>query len=155
MSDSKYKNNMMLFKSFWGEKETFRMMPITEDCPYAEVIYNPAVATLVVISKIKKQNFQFLPKLDGNGDILTLNKPRANGKPYQEERVTIELLQEYYLTEKEDQIEFINKFAENGEAFDFKQYLRDLENEKDNGIMPLEQKPLLDAHGQPVKLGKK
>ena len=72
MSDSKYKNNMMLFKSFGGEKETFRMMPITEDCPYAEVIYNPAVATLVVISKIKKQNFQFLPKLDGNGDILTL-----------------------------------------------------------------------------------
>ena len=22
MTDSKYKNNMMLFKSFWGEKET-------------------------------------------------------------------------------------------------------------------------------------
>ena len=65
------------------------------------------------------------------------------------------MLQEYYLTEKEDQIEFIYKFAENVEAFDFKQYIRDLENEKDNGIMPLEQKPLLDAHGQPVKLGKK
>jgi len=156
MNKINYGNNMMLFTSFWGDYETFRMMPVTEDCPYAEVIYNPAVATLVVISKIRKQNFQFIPKLNPNGDAIPTKGPRPNGKTYQEQRTTIELLQEYYITEKVDQIAFIQAFAINAdkEKFDFEKYLRDIEEEKQSGIMQVEKKPLVDKTGQPIKVKK-
>ena len=38
---SKYGKNMLLITSYWGDKDTFKMIPLTEDCPYSEVIYVP------------------------------------------------------------------------------------------------------------------
>lgn len=149
---SSYGNNMMLFTSFWDQHETFRLLPLTEDCPFTEVIYNRSVSILVVISKNKKNNFQYVAKLDPNGEPIRTTKPKANGKAYQEQRVLVELLQEYYITEKAEQIEFIKSFAVNATTFDFEKFLRDIEDEHAQGIMQVEKQPLVDKNGAPLKV---
>ena len=47
--------NMLLIKSSWNEGETFRLLPLTADCPYVECIFDPATKVFVVISKIVKK----------------------------------------------------------------------------------------------------
>lgn len=131
-----YGKNMMLFTSFWGEDKTFRMMPINQDCPFVEVIYNPAVATLVVIGKLKKEQFQFIPVLDDDGELVRCKKPKTNGKTYREKQTRIELLQEYYILDYTEQKEFIEKFGINSE--NFIKYLRDIDNEKDEKVKVVE-----------------
>ena len=52
-----YGSNMLLIKSNWNDGETFRMIPLTIDCPYVECIYDPKQKVLVLISKITKTAF--------------------------------------------------------------------------------------------------
>jgi hypothetical protein len=142
-----YGKNMLLHTSYWGDKDTFKMLPVTQDCPYAEVIYDPTTTLLVIISKISKENLQFVPKVNEQGDMVPVKRPRANGKNYCESRISMQLLQEYYLTTKEEQESFIEQFAINADSYDYKKFLRDLEEEARNPIKPVEQKPLVDING--------
>ena len=70
---SKYYNkmigqNMMLVNSVFVMQRSFKMIPITMDCPYVECIYSPHEDMFVVISKVMKQSYHFVPKIDDNGD---------------------------------------------------------------------------------------
>jgi len=142
-----YGKNMLLHTSYWGERNTFKMLPVTQECPYAEVIYDPTTTLLVIISKISKENLQFVPKINEQGDIVPVKIPRTNGKNYCESRISMQLLQEYYLTTKEEQEAFVEQFAVNADSYDYKKFLRDLEEEAKNPIKPVEQKPLVDING--------
>ncbi len=110
---------MMLITSTWGENKTFRLIPIENNCPFVEAIYDPEGGVLVLISNVKKQSLHMLAKLDEQGDPVKLKKPRANFKPYPEERKTIETFQEYYVAEKSEIKEIINMFAINADSFDY------------------------------------
>lgn len=118
------KNSMMLVTSSWGNDKTFKLIPITPECPYNECIFDVSSKVLAVIGKEKKESFHMMPKLSDDGDVLHLKiGKRANGKDYKEERKTLATFYEYYV-EKEDEIkDFINMFAVNAESFDFAQYL--------------------------------
>jgi hypothetical protein len=122
--------SMLLFTSFWQDKITFKLMPISESCPFVEVIYDPALQILVVINKQFKESFHSIPKFDDNGDIIMTKSPRKNGKPFREERRAIDTYQEYYITEKAEQIDFINMFAVNTESFDFAKHMEAKEEAK-------------------------
>ncbi len=111
--------SMMLITSTWGESKTFRLIPIENNCPFVEAIYDPEGGVLVLISNVKKQSLHMLAKLDEQGDTVKLKKPRANFKPYPEERKTIETFQEYYVAEKSEIKDIINMFAINAESFDY------------------------------------
>lgn len=113
------KNSMKLITSIWGDNKTFRLIPITNDCPYVEGIFDPADNVLVIISKIRKQTFHMLAKLDENGDPQKLKKMRVNNKPYPEERKIIDTYQEYYITEKEEIQAMIEMLADNYSTFKF------------------------------------
>ena len=139
---------MHLFTSSWGNVETFKMMPITQDAPFAEVIYDPSTTLLVVVSKIQKHNFHFVPKLDDDGNIIAAKRTNMNGRTYKEQRVAMPVLQEYYIEKREEQIQFVEMFADNAGYYDFKSYLRDLSQEK---IMAPEKPSIVDAQGMPVK----
>jgi len=149
MIEDNYGKNMLLFTSYWGEQTTFKMMPIKEKCPFTEVIYDPSTTLLVVISKIRKNNFQFVPKLDDHGDPVQAKKPKANGKPFKEQRVTMEVMQEYYIIEPEEQEDFINTFAVNSGDFPWKDNLRDMKTEPT--IHKPEKSPLVDSQGRDLK----
>lgn len=88
---------MILVKSTWNDKQTFRTVPISEGCPYVECIWDPDQKVFVIISKVVKTTLHMLPKLDDNGDPAPLKIKRANGRMVKEERKSIETFQEYYV----------------------------------------------------------
>jgi hypothetical protein len=117
------KPTMMLVTSDWNDKPSFRLMPVTEDCPYVECLYDPESKVFVVISKVKKTSLHMLPKLDENGDPTVSKVPRRNGKLLKEERKSIETFQEYYVGSKIDIEVLIRLHAINAENFDYKTVL--------------------------------
>jgi len=117
--------SMIIVSSIWGESKTFRLMPISNDCPYSEGIYDPQSKVLVIMSKTTKESFHLLPKLDDNGDPIASKVKRPSGVPYREERKAIETFQEYYVPEKAEIINIVEMFAVNADTYDFKKFLED------------------------------
>ena len=115
--------NMYVVKSSWNEGETFRLIPVTDDCPYVECIFDPATKVFVIISKLSKTTLHMLPKLDENGDPSALKTKRANGRTVKEERKTIETFQEYYVEDIDAIKSLVEFFAINHKDMDWKSFL--------------------------------
>ena len=116
-------SNMLLIKSSWNDGETFKLLPVSQDCPYVECIFDPATKVFVVISKVSKTSLHMLPKLDDNGDPAPLKTKRANGRMVKEERKTIDTFQEYYVEDKAAMIDVINLLAINKDTFDYNKFI--------------------------------
>ena len=111
------KKTMMAYSTVWNEKPSFRLLPIDNDCPFIEAIYDVDSKMLAVIGKNKKNIFKMIPKLNAYGEAMVHKAKGADGKPtqkYVEERVVLEIQQEYYL-DGEDVKTFINTFVFNTE----------------------------------------
>lgn len=113
---------MMLITSDWNKKPSFRMIPVSTECPYNEVIFDPETKTLAIVSKEKKDSFQMLPKLDVNGDLNFLKRVPTSGRKVAEERKMIETYYEYYISVESEMKEFIYHFGRNAVSFDFKAF---------------------------------
>jgi hypothetical protein len=109
-------NTMMLIQATWNEKQTFRMIPIAESCPYVECIFDPDTKVFVIISKIKKTSLHMLPKLDEYG------QPVAGTKGMKQERHKIEVFQEFYV-EDHSAIEELIKLMCINPKFDYKKFM--------------------------------
>lgn len=151
MSKLNYGQNMKMITSYWQNKDTFKLMPLTNECPYLEVVYDPSTTLLVVISKVQKDQYQMVPRIDDNGDRIPVKKPRENSNPFKEQRVTLKTFQEFYITEKEEQEAFLKEFAINFDTYDYKKYLRDIDAEPTPIIEAPEKPALVDDKGQAVK----
>jgi len=116
-------NNMMLITSTWKSGKTFKMIPTDAECPYVECIFDADMKVLAVIGAVQKDIFHMMPKLDANGDIEIRKTPSRDGKPYKEERRTIETFQEYYLEDLSEIESFIKRFAINADTYNYSQYL--------------------------------
>jgi len=119
------KDSMILVKSTWNDKQTFRTVPVTSDCPYVECIWDPTQKVFVVIAKIAMTKMHMLPRLDDNGDQVLAKGIRKNGRMVKEERKTIETFQEYYIEDKEAIDLILNGMCSNVDAFDYKSFLVD------------------------------
>ena len=108
--------SMMLVQATWNDKQTFRMIPITESCPYVECIFDPDTKVFVVISKIRKVSLHMLPKVDDYG------QPKTGTKGMLQERHKIEVFQEFYLEDKNAIEELIKLFAVNSK-FNYKKFM--------------------------------
>jgi hypothetical protein len=106
-------NNMMVYHALWHGQKSFRMMPLSEDCPFNEVLYNPIEKVLAVISKDQKEKPQLLPKLNEKGELVK-NKP-GSSNPWQEERRMMPAYYEYYIEDMSDIDYFIKCFAVNAD----------------------------------------
>jgi hypothetical protein len=115
-------NSMMLVQATWNDKQTFRMIPIADSCPYVECIFDPDTKVFVIISKISKQALHMLPKLDDNGDPIAVKHARGNGRTFREERHKIEVFQEFYVEDITAAEELIGIFAVNAKKFDYKKF---------------------------------
>jgi hypothetical protein len=107
--------SMMLVEATWQDKKTFRLIPVTESCPYVEIIFDPATKVFVVISKIRKTSLHMLPKLDEYG------QPLSGTKGIKQERHKIEVFQEFYI-EDESAIEELIKLVSVNPKFDYKKF---------------------------------
>lgn len=111
-------NSMMIIKSDWNNQPTFKMIPLSKDCPYIEGIYDPQSKVLALIGLTKKSVFHMMPKLDDNGDVITRKIRTEGSKAHKEERRTVETFQEYYLIDVDDIKAFVKLFAMNSSAAD-------------------------------------
>ena len=131
------KHSMMLVTSSWGNDKTFKLLPITPECPYNECIFDVSTKVLAVIGKEKKESFHMLPKLSDEGDVqyMKIGK-RNNGKDYKEERKMLQTFYEYYVEHPQEIIDFLNMFAINADSFDYTQYLeKKVEEPKQSSIL--------------------
>ena len=130
------KHSMMLVTSSWGNDKTFKLLPITPECPYNECIFDVSTKVLAVIGKEKKESFHMLPRLSDEGDVqfMKIGK-RNNGKDYKEERKMLQTFYEYYVEHPQEIIDFLNMFAINADSFDYTQYLeKKVEEPKQSSI---------------------
>ena len=114
--------SMMLVEATWQDKKTFRLIPITESCPYVECIFDPETKVFVVISKIKKTSLHMLPKLDEYG------QPTIGTKGTKQERHKIEVFQEFYV-EDASAIEELIKLMSINSKFDYKKFMSEKEED--------------------------
>lgn len=114
---------MTIVTSNWNGQTTFRLIPISLEAAFSEGIYDPTDKVLVLMSKHIKESVHLVPRLDDNGDMIPLKKPRQNGKHYKEQRITLQTYTEYYVSEKEEIREMVNKLADNASTFNLKQFL--------------------------------
>lgn len=132
------KNSMLLITSPWQDTPSFRLIPLSQDTPYNEAIYDPKEKVLALVGKSKKDSFKFLPKLDQNGDVEFLKSgSRRNGSPIKEERRMLETWYEYYIREEKEIEAFVNLFAANADTFDWKAFT--------NYTEPTQDEPLVKA----------
>ena len=114
----------MLVSGNWGPYKTFKLIPISRDCPYIEAIFDPSSKILAIISKDKKQSYHMVPKLDDNGDQIPMKVgKRINGKNFREQRVMMDTYQEYYLNNADEIQKIISAFAVNAKDYDFKKFM--------------------------------
>ena len=102
----------MIYAAKWNDKQTFRLMPINEDCIFNEAIFDPEQKVLAVISKDIKEKPMMMPRLNDRGDIIATK--RASGEQgWQEQRIIMDAYYEYYIEDMSDIIAFIKMFAIN------------------------------------------
>ena len=82
---------MMLVESTWQDTKTFKMIPISNYCPYVQCIFDPSSKVFVIISKVTKTSLHMLPKLDEYCKAVSGNKVAK------QERRSIDTFQEYYI----------------------------------------------------------
>lgn len=122
-------NSMILVQSTWQDTQTFRLIPVTLECPYVECILDPATKVFVVIAKINKTALHMIPRLDDSGDPLQVKGVRPNGRTIREERKTIETFQEFYIEDKKAMEDIINLMAINAKTFKYKKFLEETPTE--------------------------
>jgi hypothetical protein len=116
--------NMMLISSPFRNMPSFSLIPVSNEAPYVEAMFDPSSGILAVISKISKQSFHMMPKLDENGQPQRLKVPnKETGKTIKEVRVSTETFSEFYLTNKDEICDFLNIFAINADTFDFNAFM--------------------------------
>jgi len=109
--------SMLLVQATWQESQTFRMIPITESCPYVECIFDPGTKVFVVILKITKTTLHMLPKLDEYGIAIT------GVKGTKQDRNKIEIFQEFYIEDQAGILDIVEHFAINAKKFDYKSFM--------------------------------
>lgn len=107
---------MLVYASDWQKEQSFRMMPVSQDCPFNEVIYDPTTKVLAIVSKDKKEKPHMLPRLDDKGKLIPIKPKTADeaARPqFAEARIVMETYYEYYIDDMEDIHNFIHMFAVN------------------------------------------
>ena len=128
--------NMMMVNSSFRNAKSFTLIPVSTDSPYVEAMFDPASSILAVISKVLKQSYHMVPKLDDEGQPQKLKKPNPQtGKTHKEERRLVDTFSEFYLSDKKDIETFIHMFAINAEEFEYNEFFVDVKETKTSPII--------------------
>jgi len=128
--------NMMLVNSNFRGAKSFTLIPVSIDSPYTEAMFDPSSGILAVISKVMKQSYHMVPKLDDDGQPQRLKTPNAQtGKTHKEERRLVDTFSEFYLSDRADIETFIHMFAINAEHFKVDEFFVDLQKTEPSKII--------------------
>jgi hypothetical protein len=128
--------NMMLVNSTFRNAKSFTLIPVSNDSPYVEAMFDPASGILAVISKVMKQSYHMVPKLDDNGEPMRLKTPNPQtGKTVKEERRLVDTFSEFYLSDRADIDTFIHTFAVNADHFKIEDFFVDLQKTEPSKVI--------------------
>tara|TARA_B100000497_G_C7487694_1_gene298812 strand:- start:84 stop:503 length:420 start_codon:yes stop_codon:yes gene_type:complete len=128
--------NMMLVNSTFRNAKSFTLIPVSNDSPYVEAMFDPASGILAVISKVMKQSYHMVPKLDDNGEPMRLKTPNPQtGKTVKEERRLVDTFSEFYLSDRADIDTFIHTFAVNADHFKIEEFFVDLQKTEPSKVI--------------------
>jgi len=128
--------NMMLVNSSFRNAKSFTLIPVSQDSPYVEAMFDPTSGILAVISKVMKQSYHMVPKLDDNGQPIRLKTPnQQTGKTVKEERRLVDTFSEFYLSDRSDIETFIHMFAVNADNFNIEEFFVDLQKTEPSKII--------------------
>jgi hypothetical protein len=128
--------NMMLVNSSFRNVNSFTLIPVSTDSPYVEAMFDPMSNILAVISKVMKQSYHMVAKLNDEGEPMKLKHPNPQtGKTIKEERRLVDTFSEFYLTDKKDIATFIHLFAVNADSFDYESFYADQKEEQTSNII--------------------
>jgi hypothetical protein len=128
--------NMMLVNSTFRNAKSFTLIPVSNDSPYVEAMFDPASGILAVISKVMKQSYHMVPKLDDNGEPMRLKTPNPQtGKTVKEERRLVDTFSEFYLSDRADIDTFIHTFAINADHFKIEDFFVDLQKTEPSKVI--------------------
>ena len=128
--------NMMLVNSAFRNVKSFTLIPVSLDSPYTEAMFDPASGILAVISKVMKQSYHMVPKLDDDGQPMRLKTPnQQTGKTHKEERRLVDTFSEFYLSDRADIETFIHMFAINADNFSIEEFFVDLQKTEPSKII--------------------
>ena len=128
--------NMMLVNSTFRNAKSFTLIPVSLDSPYTEAMFDPASGILAVISKVMKQSYHMVPKLDDDGQPMRLKTPnQQTGKTHKEERRLVDTFSEFYLSDRADIETFIHMFAINADNFSVEEFFVDLQKTEPSKII--------------------
>lgn len=116
--------NMMIYAAKWNDVDTFRMLPVTNDCAFNEAIYDPTEKVLAIISKDAKEKPMMMPKLSDKGLPIQVKRPDGS-LGLQEQRVVLEAYYEYYISEKDDIKSFVENFSINPAHKAFQSFIKE------------------------------
>lgn len=108
-------NNMLAYATDWYGNKTFRLMPLTNDCPFNEAIYDPNTKVLAIIGKTQVEKPVMLPKLNDKGETILVKGSSPAQPRYVEERRILNTFTEYYIDAAEDVMDFITRHVINPE----------------------------------------
>lgn len=122
--------NMLLVKgtiSHEGNKKaTFKMIPLTNDCPYMEAMYHPIYRGFGIVGKFKKSSYEMVPALNKEGDLVPRKRKTREGEfPFMQERRLVENWNEWEILTKEEILGFIKMFAINADTFDVEPFFKE------------------------------
>jgi hypothetical protein len=115
--------SMLLVTAEWNEANSFKLIPMSKDCPFSEGIFDLNTRVLALMSAQSKDSIHLVPRLDEDGELIRAKKKRQSGKTYQEQRVTIDTFVEYYVSVPKEIEDIVNRLAINAKEFDFQKYL--------------------------------
>lgn len=118
--------NMMIYSGSWQGAATFRLMPTSLDCPYAEGLFDPSNKVLVIITKVKANKLHMVDKLDNDGAPQISKK---TGKTCQKQ-IQFETPLEHYLQDKGEILNFLDLFVINADDHDIEKFFETGEKEK-------------------------
>jgi len=102
---------------------SFTGIPMDDNCPFVELMFDPETKTLGVITKHKKPMFQLVPKIDNLGLAKKNTGRNAEQYPYIQERFTMETFHEQYVRTPAEIDAFLKMYACNND-FDWMSFLK-------------------------------
>lgn len=117
------KQMMLISAKTQNNQQTFRMVPLTAECPYNLAEFDVEHSNLILVLKEKINSLKTVPKLGPDGSFIPVKNPKPDTPGVEIERRMIEENLEVHINNMESIDEFIKLVAINASTFKYQQYI--------------------------------
>lgn len=102
------------YRSYVRDNESYSLLPLSDDAVFVDAMFYPDQGVLLLLTKLSKEKFQVVPKINSYGEVEKDPKARNREKA---ERVRLDSNYEHYLYELSDIQWFADSYIVNSDQF--------------------------------------